>query len=332
MKIAKYEPQAADAFIKASGTYEKNDDTPAWIDAFESDISSILIDDSFSSASYRESNNFKGLDYIHSSVSGINLSQYRLTETPQTNWFKVEAIVQFSANCEFAKGWVHRGAICALMDDAANFAGFCVSGNLNIFSGFTSHVDCKLKRPVRVNSVLKLVGQIMEIRNRTDVIVQCSLIDPAYNNAVHCQAHCVFVMNETAAEMMESMVAMRQKSNSGGSRPSSSEWTPPQPWSTEMPRMDFETKPDPLFRPPNRVGRYGLGMKISKDVAEKIDERVARKFVPKSGDLVKNSEKHSIRKRREKEEAEKLAAEELAREKAKHHPARSYLWRTDDNI
>lgn len=105
--------------------------------------------------------------------------RYRLYDTPDTNWIKVEAVVHFSANAEGAKSWVHRGALCALMDDAANWAGYCVSGNLNLFSGFTRSVFTEIKRPVRVGAVLKLIGHVQEVQNRTDVVVQCSVVDPA---------------------------------------------------------------------------------------------------------------------------------------------------------
>ena len=65
---------------------------------------------------------------MHSSISPVLISGYKLFETPSTNWFKVEGVVQFTKNCEGGKGWVHRGALCALMDDVANWAGFNVSG------------------------------------------------------------------------------------------------------------------------------------------------------------------------------------------------------------
>jgi len=263
---------------------------------------------------------------LHSSVSPALVSGYRLFETPNTNWFKVEGVAQFTKNCEGAKGWVHRGALCALMDDAANWAGFNVSGNLNLFSGFTKKVDVTISRPVRIDSILKLVGQIMEVRRRTDVIVQCQLIDPAYGNAVHAKADCVFVMNESAAEMLEPIVAMRQKERKN----SGAEPDPPRPWSMDMrvPSVNMPsstTISDPQFRPPNRVGRYGLGQKISKDVADKIDAVAARHYVPPSGSLIKNAEKATIKKRLQ-QEAAKLAEEEAERERVKNHPARS-RWR-----
>ena len=74
-----------------------------------------------------------------------------------------------------------------------------------------------ISRPARIDSVLKVIGQILEVKRRTDVIVRSELIDPAYGNAVHAKADCVFVMNEIAAEMLEPIVAMRQKErkNSG---------------------------------------------------------------------------------------------------------------------
>lgn len=213
------------------------------------------------------------------------------------------------------------------MDDAANWSGYNVSGKLDLFSGFTRKVSVTISRPVRVDSILKLTGTIIEVKRRTDVIVKCELIDPAYGNAVHVKGECIFVMNESAAEMLEPMVAMRQKnrSNSGASPPGRE---PPEarPWSMTFGAESAETISDPQFRPPNRVGRYGLGMKISSDVAGKIDERTARNYVPASGSLMKNAEKAAVKKKLQ-QEAEKLAAqEELERERAKNHPARLRGW------
>mmetsp|Transcript_28030 Transcript_28030/g.53069 ORF Transcript_28030/g.53069 Transcript_28030/m.53069 type:complete len:367 (-) Transcript_28030:51-1151(-) len=322
----KYEP-STDKFRKAAGTYDTSDEVPVWVQAMEENIEGSVVDTTFNTDDYRSANRFKGLDYMHSSVSPARVSGYRLFETPNTNWFKVEGVVQFNKNCEGAKAWVHRGALCALMDDAANWAGYNVSGNLDLFSGFTRKVDVTISRPVRVDSVLKLVGQIMEVKRRTDVIIQCSLIDPAYGNAVHAKADCVFVMGESAAEMLEPMVAARQKnrSNSGASPPPR-DLGEARPWSMTFEAPSGDTMSDPQFRPPNRVGRYGLGQKISKEVAGKIDERTARHYVPPSGSLIKNAEKATIKKKMQ-QEAERLAAqEEQERERAKNHPARLRGW------
>ena len=317
----KYEPTATTT-VKAAGTYDASDEIPAWVEAFENSIEGQVVDDTFTTSSYRDSNRFKGLDFLHSPTSSCRLSQYRVFDTPQTNWNKVEAVVQFTKNAEGAKGWVHRGAVNALMDDAANFAGFNVSGELNLFSGFTKQVFTTYSRPVRIGGVLKLIGQVERVKNRTDIIITCSLIDPSYNNALHAKANCIFVMNESAAEMLEPLVAMKQKdrANSGAGAPA--EWNTPEPWSVEMSKPSFETVPDPAFRPPNRVGRYGLGSRIDDDLAKKIDERTARTFVPKAGSLIKNAEKHVTKKRIEQERVRLEAEEELERERVRNHPAR----------
>jgi len=317
----KYEPTATST-VKASGTHDVSDEIPRWVETFENSIEGQAVDDTFATSAYREGNRFKGLDYMHSSTSACKLSQYRWFETPTTNWSKVEAVVQFSKNAEGAKGWVHRGGINALMDDAANFAGFNVSGELNIFSGFTKQVFTTYSRPVRIGAVLKLIGQVEKVRNRTDVIVTCSLIDPSYNNATHAKADCIFVMNEAAAEMLEPLVAMKEKERGNSGAGAAIEMEPPKPWSVEMSMPSFETVPDPLFRPPNRVGRYGLGSRIDDSLAKKIDERTARTFIPKAGSLIKNAEKHVTKKKLESERQRLEAEEELERERIRNHPAR----------
>eukprot|EP00520_Triparma_pacifica_P015356 CAMPEP_0118661646 /NCGR_PEP_ID=MMETSP0785-20121206/16403_1 /TAXON_ID=91992 /ORGANISM="Bolidomonas pacifica, Strain CCMP 1866" /LENGTH=366 /DNA_ID=CAMNT_0006555125 /DNA_START=58 /DNA_END=1158 /DNA_ORIENTATION=- len=317
----KYEPTVTRT-VKAAGTYDASDEIPRWVESFENSIEGQVVDDTFTSSAYRDSNKFKGLDFLHSPTSSCRLSQYRVFETPQTNWMKVEAVVQFTNNAEGAKGWVHRGAVSALMDDAANFAGFNISGVLNLFSGFTKQVFTTYSRPVRVGAVLKLIGQVEKVRNRTDIIITSSLIDPSYNNALHARADCIFVMNESAAEMLEPLVAMKQKERGNSGAAPSADWNVPQPWNVEMSKTSSETIADPAFRPPNRVGRYGLGSKINDDLAKKIDERTARTYIPKAGSLIKNAEKHITRKRMEQEKARLEAEEEIERERVRNHPAR----------
>ena len=104
------------------------------------------------------------------------------------------------------------------------------------------------------------------------------------------------------------------------------------PWSMDMrvPNVNlpsFSTISDPQFRPPNRVGRYGLGQKISKDVADKIDLVTARNYVPPSGSLIKNAEK-AVTKKKLQHEAARVAEEEAERERVKNHPARN-RWRNN---
>ena len=315
--------------LKASGTYSSADDLPPWVESLGDDIRGIPVDDSFNSEYYRQANGFKGVDYVHSEVSGLKLGTYKLysdcySNSSSKDFPRVENAVHFNGNAEGAKGWVHRGALCALMDDAANWAGFNVSGELNVFSGFTSRVDTTLRRPVRVNAALKLVAQILDVSNRTDVIIKCSLIDPAYSNAVHCEANCVFVMNESAAEMLEPLVADRigKKGKTHTFSPAGKEeGGGAGGWSAERNFSESVTAPDPAFRPPNRVGRYGVGQKIDDEVAAKIDERVARNFVPSSGNLMKSAERAAIKKKAEKLEKEKLEDDDAQ----KNHPARTGL-------
>ena len=209
------------------------------------------------------------------------------------------------------------------MDDAANWAGYNVSGELNLFSGFTRIVNTKLLRPARIGSVLKLTGQILRVKNRTDVIIRCNLTDPEYSNALHCEADCVFVMNESAAEMLEPIVARRQKKRgNSGSGPDEMEPAAKEPWSKTWTSDSSETIADPVFRPPNRVGRYGLGQRIGDEIANKIDEKTARHYIPPSGSLIRNAEKNVI-KNKQAQEAERLQAqEEIEAARIRNHPSR----------
>jgi len=180
-----------------------------------------------------------------------------------------------------------------------------------------------IKRPVRLNSVLKLVGQIQRVSNRTNVLVRCSLVDPGYNNAVHCEADCVFVMSETAAEAMEAVVERRQRKHHEAKPAEASAWdVADATGSGGGGSWDVETDSDPVFRPPNRVGRYGLGTRIDEDLASKIDESKIRGYVPNQGSLIKNAEKNSVRVKNERERQQTLLTEERERERTKNHPAR----------
>jgi len=58
------------------------------------------------------------------------------------------------------------GAACALFDDAVGWMGFCHTGNVAPWSGFTAQVSASLKRPIRAGSVLMLRASVDRLEGR----------------------------------------------------------------------------------------------------------------------------------------------------------------------
>jgi hypothetical protein len=138
-------------------------------------------------------------------------------------------------------------------------------------------------------------------------------------------------MNEAAAEALESLVEKKQKKKTSAA-PNAAPWDAVDATGKVSGNSwDAETQADPLFRPPNRVGRYGLGTRIDGELAAKIDESKIRGYVPSSGSLIKSAEKNSVKVKQQKEEQRRQLEDERERERAKNHPARKGMWSAHSN-
>lgn len=104
----------------------------------------------------------------------------------------------FTEAAEGHKGLVHGGALCALMDDAIGWMGFCsdTKAGPRPWSGFTVQVDTTLKKSVKVGSCLQLEAWVERREGPRKVWVGCRLVDPSSpTETIHCTAKGLFLLS-----------------------------------------------------------------------------------------------------------------------------------------
>ena len=106
---------------------------------------------------------FSGYDFCHSPDAAVRILDYCLVPAtsrsgsdmgfaaaslqpplaPSTRHSFPQLIgaVHFTPRCESHQGLCHGGSFCALMDDAVGWTGFCVTGCVRPWSGFTVQVS-----------------------------------------------------------------------------------------------------------------------------------------------------------------------------------------------
>ncbi len=104
-------------------------------------------------------------------------------------------IAVFSPQAESHRGLCHGGTHCALMDDAIGWMGFCVSGQVQPWSGYTVQVNTALKKGVPVGSVLKLESWVVRKEGSRKYWINARLSN-AISGAVHCEAEGLFIANK----------------------------------------------------------------------------------------------------------------------------------------
>jgi acyl-coenzyme A thioesterase PaaI-like protein len=169
------------------------------------------------SSSYRHKHGWHGRDFLHDRfTSAVYIRdyfvQYNTNNTYNNNngrtagtgdggggpraQTQLYGIVSFTKHAESHCGYCHGGSMTAIMDDVIGWMGFCATGTVRPWSGFTVQVNTCLKRPVKVNSVLLIHAQILKVERRK-VFVQATLSDPANNNnvVVHAEGDGIVVLN-----------------------------------------------------------------------------------------------------------------------------------------
>ena len=152
-----------------------------------------------------------GNDYVHSSTAGVQVLEYQLhgprgssssssssgsgSGTGSDNCLDYTLIgpALFTANAESHKGLCHGGSMCALMDDIVGWLGFCSTGQLRAWEGFTVQIDTSLKKPVKVGSILRVEATISRREGLRKVYIQARLVDPE-SKVLHCECSGLFLM------------------------------------------------------------------------------------------------------------------------------------------
>lgn len=61
-------------------------------------------------------------------------------------------IASYIVRCT-SQGLCHGGTMCAVMDDAVGWLGFCESGKCKPWSGYTVQIDTSLKKAITIGYV-----------------------------------------------------------------------------------------------------------------------------------------------------------------------------------
>ena len=130
---------------------------PEWFVELKSNSDCCLVDDyvrEWNDESWRTSaGGFSGTDYVHSrSRAPARVLEYLIVKrailgednTKDMNegvfYPSLVGPAYFSAAAESHKGLCHGGSMCALMDDAIGWMGFCISGKPREWTGYTVQV------------------------------------------------------------------------------------------------------------------------------------------------------------------------------------------------
>lgn len=150
-------------------------------------------------AIYRKNNGWQGNDFCHDkATSPMYISHYH-TSYPSAEHNGVgtvlTGIARFTKLAESHMGFCHGGSMCAAMDDVMGWIGFCTTGKCLPWSGFTAQVNTSLKKPIPVNTYLKIEAKIVKREGRK-VHIEAALIDPSSTNCMHATGEGLFILKK----------------------------------------------------------------------------------------------------------------------------------------
>jgi len=146
---------------------------------------------------------FMGTDFCHSAESAVRILDYILFDKDSKEILSknvdlefpfLVGAVNFTNKCESHRGLCHGGTFCALMDDAIGWMGFCVSGEVKPWCGYTVQVNTALKKPVKIGSTLQLESWVVRKEGLRKFWISSRLMDPQSKD-VHCEAEGLFLLS-----------------------------------------------------------------------------------------------------------------------------------------
>ena len=124
-------------------------------------------------AEWRKSSGWVGRDYIHNASSrAVQVLSYYYNDDADSK--EMIGVVWFGPDAESHRGLCHGGAMSSLMDDFCGHCAFVTSDAP--WSGATVQVNVALSKPVKVGSVLRIVGRVTK-RERRKAYVSAVLDD-----------------------------------------------------------------------------------------------------------------------------------------------------------
>ncbi len=98
----------------------------------------------------------------------------------------------FTPRAESHRGLCHGGSFCALMDDVIGWMGFCATGEVIPWSGYTVQVNTSLRKAVKVGSLLRLEAWIERKEGNRKYWIGARLLN-AETHDIHCEGTGLFL-------------------------------------------------------------------------------------------------------------------------------------------
>lgn len=134
-------------------------------------------------ADWRRASGWLGRDYIHNASSrAVQVLSYYYNDDAEGK--EMIGVVWFGPDAESHRGLCHGGAMSSLMDDFCGHCAFVTSDAP--WSGATVQVNVSLKKPVKVGSILRIVGRVTK-RERRKAYVEAVLDDGGEDSVVYAQ-------------------------------------------------------------------------------------------------------------------------------------------------
>lgn len=172
-------------------------EVPSWFEAIKTSPRATTLDlREWLDEEWRgKEGGWSGSDYMHSKIAACRIVDYCLLNPEDPSGLpSLRGLCHFTRRSESHKGFCHGGSICALMDDCIGWLGFCHTGEVQPWTGFTAQVNTSLKSPVPVGAVLSIEGTIDRIEGRK-VWCTANLVDPV-SGCLHGSAQGLFLKNK----------------------------------------------------------------------------------------------------------------------------------------
>ena len=153
---------------------------------------------------------YKGQDFIHGPAAAVRIYDYVLVQEEAFDELGIDkeamnmtdgypmlvGAVHFTERAESHRGFCHGGSFCAVADDAIGWMGFCQSGKVENWSGFTAQINTSLKKPVKVGSVLKVEAWVNRKEGSRKYWITSKLTHPE-TNEVYYIAEGLFIRSQS---------------------------------------------------------------------------------------------------------------------------------------
>lgn len=224
---SKTRPSSAAAAMSTISTSVPQDDIPlpSWFQELSTlpNAKPLLVREWMDEEWRVKEGGFQGYDFCHSrqasvrvvdyimltpeakqAETGVNLSVEDVAKPEDSskqkmvhgeNFPRLVGVAYFSPKAESHRGLCHGGSFCALMDDVIGWMGFCTSGEVRPWCGYTVQVNTALRKAVKVGSVLRLEAWVDRKEGSRKFWIKAKLCDEE-SGEIHCEGDGLFLASK----------------------------------------------------------------------------------------------------------------------------------------